>query len=72
MDEARLFTLVPRNRTRGKEHKLERRKFCRNLRKKIFTLSVRVHWNRLLREVAESPSQDILKTCLDAFLCYLL
>ena len=30
------------------------------------------HWNRLPREVGESPFLEILKTHLDAFLCNLL
>jgi len=29
------------------------------------------HWNRLPREVVESPSLEILKTLLGAFLCNL-
>jgi len=38
----------------------------------FFTVRVMEHWNRLLREVVASPPLEILKTCLDAYLCSLL
>ncbi|KFQ00291.1 hypothetical protein N330_04604, partial [Leptosomus discolor] len=53
-------------------HKLEHRKFHLNMRRNFFTLKVAEHWNRLPREVVESPSLEIFKTHLDAFLCDLL
>jgi len=71
-DGAKLFSVVPSNRTRGNGHKLKPRKFQLNTRKNFFPLRVTEPWPRLPREAVESPSLEIFQTRLDAVLCSLL
>ena len=71
-DMANLFSAVCGVRARGNGHKLEHRKFCINIQRNFFTVRVMEHWIRLPRQIVDSPSLEIFKTCLDTYLCSLL
>jgi len=67
-DEARVFLVVCRKRTRSNSLKLEHTKFHTNMQN-FFMVRMIEHWNRVPPEVVESSAME---THLDANLCDLL
>lgn len=55
---ARLFSMVPMDRTSVSGHELKHKKFHLNIRKYFFTVRMAEHWDQLRRLVVESSSLD--------------
>ena len=71
-DGERLFTKAWSNRTWRNYFKLKDGRFRLGIRKKFFMMRVVRHWNRLPREVVDTPPLEVFKVRLDGALSNLI
>lgn len=63
-----LSSQVASDKTRGNGLRLCQGRFGLDIRRFFFTESIVQHWNRLSREMVESPSLEVCKRCVDIVL----